>query len=480
MSDRNKFDEFFKSSFEDYEPTVPGRIWDNIAAERKRRPAAAWWTLPQNILLLSALFTLLAAGGWWLLAAHHAPTAFAGKSNNDKPGTTSETIPARSTKNYSLDKPGAADETVNPSYKAAQTTAAPDNDPASSGASDGDGNRGDIGDRTGGNIARVQSEDQAANAGKYNRTHLGKGKLTYRSTRGNVEAEATNETGADDLAEAVAEPGTEAGIVQLLPVERDVMELLRAKNFDKNKIVLKAVPGPECPELDAAGNKSYVELYAGPDYAIKKYSDTGVSLINKRKESLSFRSAFSAGFRYTRVFENGMSVRGGLNFSQVNEKFSYLQANVVQVVYVINTNGDTTDTYYVRSSRYKTSSNRYRTIDIPLTVGYEMGNGKFHANINTGVVINVYSWQDGETLDNNFMPVSITTGKENNPYQYKTNVGLGFIGAASLYYKLNSRLHLMAEPYFRYNFSAMNKEAITLQEKFTTIGLRLGIRVDLR
>jgi len=480
MSDRNKFDEFFKSSFNDYQPAVPGHIWDNIAAEKKRRPAAAWWTLPKNILLLAALFTLLAAGGWGLFSAQDTTTAIAENNSSNKPADTPETIPAGVTNNSSVNKPGVANETVTQPDKTSLTTVNADNDPASSGASAGGGNKVNIVDRAGSNSAGIRNTDQAAVGGKYKGTHVKKGRFVYRSTPGNAEADAPNETGADPVTDAVAEPGTEPGIIQLLPIGRDPMELLPAKNFDKNKIVFKAVPGPECPELDAAGNKSYVELYAGPDYAIKKYSDTGVSLINKRKESLSFRSAFSAGFRYTRVFENGMSVRGGLNFSQVNEKFSYLQANVVQIIYVINTNGDTTDTYYVRNSRYKTSSNRYRTIDIPLTVGYEMGNGKFHANINTGVVINVYSWQDGETLDNNFMPVSITTGKENNPYQYKTNVGLGFIGAASFYYKLNSRLHLMAEPYFRYNFSAMNKEAITLQEKFTTIGLRLGVRVDLR
>jgi len=93
-------------------------------------------------------------------------------------------------------------------------------------------------------------------------------------------------------------------------------------------------------------------------------------------------------------------------------------------------------------------------------------------------VINLYSWQKGELLDTAFQPVSITTGKGVPAFQYKTNIGVGFTAAASVYYKLNDRLHLLAEPYFRYNFSPMNKEALSLQERFTTMGLRLGIRID--
>ena len=61
-----------------------------------------------------------------------------------------------------------------------------------------------------------------------------------------------------------------------------------------------------------------------------------------------------------------------------------------------------------------------------------------------------------------------------------TRAGVGFIGAVSVYYKLNDRIHVMAEPYFRYNFTPMNKESITLKQKYNTAGLRLGIRLDFK
>ena len=175
-----------------------------------------------------------------------------------------------------------------------------------------------------------------------------------------------------------------------------------------------------------------------------------------------------------------MSVRGGFNYSQINEKFKFKQGNIVQVIYIINASGDTIGSYTVTGTRYKTTINNYRSIDIPIAMGYEVGNGRWHANINAGVVINIYSWQKGEILDASYNPVSITTGKNSSPYQFKTNAGIGFMGGVSVYYKLNERYHLFAEPYFRYNFSPMNKDNITLKQKYQTAGLRLGVRLDLK
>ena len=175
-----------------------------------------------------------------------------------------------------------------------------------------------------------------------------------------------------------------------------------------------------------------------------------------------------------------MSVRGGVNYSQINEKFTFKQGNIVQVTYIINANGDTIGSYTTTGTRHKTTINRFRSIDVPLVIGYELGNGKLHANVNAGVIVNIYSWQKGDVLDRAGNPVSITTGKSSSPYQFKTNAGVGFIGAVSVYYKLNDKLHIMAEPYFRYNFSQMNKESITLKQKYHTAGLRLGIRLDLK
>jgi hypothetical protein len=76
-------------------------------------------------------------------------------------------------------------------------------------------------------------------------------------------------------------------------------------------------------------------------------------------------------------------------------------------------------------------------------------------------------------------PVDISTGKSNSVYSYKTNAGVSFLGSFSVYYKLNDRFHLLAEPYLRYGLSAITKTDISLKQKNHTAGLRLGLRMDL-
>lgn len=483
MSDK-KLDEFFKESFSGYSPDVPAHIWENIAAGKKKKRPAAFWLNNKAAVLLLAGIVLLGGGAYF---------AFNKKDN---------------TQNIALENNGSRKETGNTSPAAvlpADSAQAPANNSNRINTTGGDKNTGgseSINGTKANTIATAMADPLAENAGNKSgattspaykkitasrqsgRTKHNRQEPVYSKSNGNytitVDANEPGEEGIDEAANS-NETGTAPALPYMDGIKK-LMLLAAESNLPKTTIqpFVPAVKiSEECP--GAPAKKYYFDAYISPDYAIKKYADTGTSsLVAKRKESLRFQSAFSAGLRYTRVFNNGMSIRTGINFSQINEKFSYAQENVVQLVYVINMQGDTTDSYYVRGTRYKNSYNHYRTIDVPLLVGYEMGNDKLRANINAGAMINIYSWQKGETLDNNGNPVTITTGKPENPYQYKTNVGIGFTAGASFYYKLNNKLYALAEPYFRYNFSPMNKEVLSIQERFTTVGLRLGIRLDIK
>ncbi|MCY7291178.1 MAG: hypothetical protein LH615_03250, partial [Ferruginibacter sp.] len=146
--------------------------------------------------------------------------------------------------------------------------------------------------------------------------------------------------------------------------------------------------------------------------------------MQQRKGSTKYLFAFSAGVRYTKVFGSGMSVRTGINYSQINEQFKSEKGRITQNVYIINNNGDTTGSYVQSGTQYKTSTNKYRSIDIPVSVGYEMGNGRLHTNINAGAMINISSSQKGFMLDYNGNTVDISSGKSSSVYQYKTKAGV--------------------------------------------------------
>ena len=481
MSDRNKLDDHLKELFGNYSPDVPPHIWENIVAGRKRKKPIAFWLNKKNILGLLALIIIVTGTGLLITKKDDSKIiAPENKISSSKP-VTETAVPAAALKdNTVLNTLGINPTTTNNKKEILQSTENSNLPATNSNQNLSVSTQTNKSEKIN---AVINNPKEIVAVKKRNATNQqqtivkkkGKGKFTAQSSAIET-AEAIDEK--DNNA---AEPMQQGFSIQRLFYGAEKISAFSMLDLNSKKTDFKTIQIPGCPaDKDAAGNKQYWELYAGPDYAFKKYNDTANSaLLEKRKASTSFLYAFSAGVRYTRVFSNGMSLRGGINYSQINEKFSYAQSNVVQLTYEINQQGDTINSYYVRGTKYRTSYNHYRTLDIPLLVGYELGNGRLHANINAGAVINIYSWQNGETLDSSFQPVSFTSAKSNSPYQYKTNVGVGFMGGISLYYKLNESLHLLAEPYYRYNFSPMNKGTLSIQEKFSTIGLRLGLRLDL-
>jgi hypothetical protein len=463
MNKNRQFDEHIKDQFSNYTADIHPRIWENIIAERDKKRPAGFWILMfnnRNKLLLSGLIITLGIGG-----------ALSYYSKNI------------SSKDYKLTETGI--DRVN--NKTENKTGRLTNKPSGNQVPNSGGIAGNVpafdntvntnpalfvNSKLKSDISAPLSESDGAV------TQTGKGNKKYYTGLGNVLINITTPYLEEDV-------NKETGGTLLGRLTFNAEKITEERRTGK-KETLRFNPViflPDCPSLekDAAGNKTYFELYGGPDYAFRSLHDTANSAyLQKRKESTRFKTGFSAGVRYTRVFKNSMSVRTGVNYSQINEKFTFNQGNIVQVTYIINNNGDTIGSYTTTGSRHKTTINRYRSVDIPVVIGYELGNGKLHANINAGAVVNIYSWQKGDVMDMNGNPVTITTGKSPSKYQFKTNAGIGFIGAVSVYYKLNDRLHIMAEPYFRYNLSQMNKEEITLKQKYHTAGLRLGIRLDLK
>lgn len=464
MNNNQQLDDHVKEQFRNYAPDVPPHIWDNIMAKRKKRPTGILFFMTNRRNLLIVLCTLLAGGsGAWLL-------------NNSLSNNTSQkrTASLKSIINNNTSSNGQLQ--IVPEEKAVTT--------------------GNTEAATGNTTAIDQTKEYftAPSAIKLTIYPFSQEKITAVNRTKQKKTNSVLLPGKNDIyinSEAATDYPDNETTYTGLPVGGTLLNRLLfavpAKESKKeNTLPLdkRNAPNviiPDCPrEKDIAGNKKYFELYGSVDYGLRSLKDTGNSTyLQQRKETAKFTSAYSGGVRYTRVFNNGMSVRGGINFSQINEKFSFVQGNVINIMYITNTNGDTTGSYITTGTRYKTTHNKYRSIDIPLMIGYEMGNGRLHTNINAGPVINLYSWQRGDILGPDGKPVSISTGKSNSPYGFKTNAGIGFMGAISFYYKLNDTYHLLAEPYFRYNFSQMNKETQTFQQKYNTIGLRLGIRLDI-
>lgn len=442
----NLFDSYVKEQLGSYTPDVPAHIWENIAAETGRKRPIGFWGQLGGLHIVAALLLLTGGAGFIYFVNHSKPAI------------------ANLTSSATLIMPALISNPV--------TTAT--NGPITTNATSSVGKN---------NIADV------------NITGLSQplSPVTPVSSRGadifhpvdlfKQPVKENDQSVTNSLAEVTGSVNDETGLNLHLNRSTGLAVLKNSMRFEPGlwspfRSLNLSIPCPTA-EKNASGNKRYIEIYGGPDYVFNDISDPALSTyLQQRKASTHPLMSFSMGIRYTKVFGSGMSIRTGLNYSQVNEAFKSVKGQVTQNVYITNTQGDTTGTYTVTGTQYNENTNKYRTIDIPLVAGYEFGNGRLHANLNAGAMINISSKHSGYVLDTNGAAVDISSGKNSSVYKYKTNAGVSLTGGLSVYYKLNDNLHVMAEPYFRYSLSPVTQSALTLKQKYHTAGLRLGVRLD--
>jgi hypothetical protein len=443
MSNNEKFDEFVKKRFSNSSPEVPSHIWENIIAERAKKPKAFWWgnlTGSQAMLAGLAVFVGCLSITWLLI--HHSydsnkkiSAVVSVQQNNNNITTTN---------NNSIKQTALSPSSVNPS-------AVKNNSSVQS---------------TG-----INNSDVTIN----NSNHLNKHHNIINSKM--VYAESIDENSSSDN----REDKKSTLFSQSQPLNHYTDKVPGLLAILNTNYVLKSssahnITLPECPTVEKQPSRSrdYIEFYGSPDYGMRTMTDAAdPQYLKSRDSSSAFSSAYSFGIRYTKVFNNGLSLRGGLNYSQINEWFTPAKNNII--TYTVNpTTHDTTYTY-------KVSRNHYSSIDIPLTIGYEFAMGpRFFANVNAGLIVNVFSWQNGDVLDTSNNTIHITSSSvAYSPYLFRSVIGAGITGNISVYYKLTDYVSVFAEPYCRYNFQPMTQNVSSFTEKYTTVGLHLGVRLDL-
>jgi hypothetical protein len=531
MSDMKNFDDFFKAELGKKSSDVPSHVWDNIVEARKnRRPSGIWLSFltDRNMFLLVGLLLIGGAG----ITIFNNPTNIGStkkisssintvtssttnkKDNNDIKQAASQFL-SPSSSNTSSNNSNSNNIKLSNQLNDKNDNYLVDNSIPESDQKIDSRSETKIGSTTN-SIAIIKADNlHTYSNDTYSRTNknaeISSSHLTtvaYNNIRKHSKVGRSVKTNANDItgAEEITDDNTLTASNYSSRVNRNndnkpyaVTEgyLLNRLSFTAEKTekpeikisdnISAKLNFPECPtvEKDIAGNKQYLEAYISPDYGIRTLTDTSKSsgaLLQQRKQSTNFSSAFSAGVRYTKVLKSGISFAGGLNYSQINEKLSYTQNNGSQIAVITSsTTGDTIRIDTISGIVHKTSYNHYHSIDVPVLIGYEMGNDKIHINVNAGPIMNIYSWQHGDVLSQDSLPVSINSGKSSSiAYQYKTNIGLGITGGVSVFYKLNDQLHIYAEPYFRYNFSSMTNSESPIQQKYTTVGMHIGLRLDIK
>ncbi len=452
---KNKlFDDFVQKQFDGYKPEVGAHIWENIARQKeKQKPVGFWFS---NVGKVAATFLVILSSiaiGYYFMYNKNT-----------------------STKEISINKQKNSLPTINSKQENSATTINKDKE----------------------NLTTIEQAQPKEEVVTTSTNAINKNSIVSQNRKNNTLSVEPNPIEENDVTKIIGKNKNlkENTKINISKNEEDeninnvlIATITNADFINENHLfiptvktkklpIIAFVPCPEA-EKNAAGNKKYIEIYGGPDYIFKSYADTGNTYIAQRKASTGIHYAFSAGVRYTKVFGSGVSFRIGVNYSQINERFIAFNGYVLERVVQVNSIGDTIANYTTASVQYKKSTNVYRTIDIPIQAGFEFGNGRLHTNLSAGAIVNISSKQTGSAVDPSGNVIDLSSAKTNSKYQYKSNVGVSFLGSASVYYKLNEKLHLMAEPYIRYSLSPMTKDEITFSQKFHTVGIRLGLRKDL-
>jgi hypothetical protein len=521
----NQFDQFVRAKLQDHSAPVPAGLWDKVNPARDDDDRKVIVLPPKNRYGLPVLLGLLIAAsitGYLLLRADgtasntsgtgaEAQTAATGATLNNKPANEPAAASALSQQSNSktTNQDQQSSNTLNPSAAVTLATTAPvksagEAQPVSNPhTTSTDNNTSHLQTNAGSDLnnTTVNSKRSRFDNAALMNTSLKGGShsaQTVPNTRNNaLSLSATSkdeEPATTEAAEAAVwtvnpylAPGS---LVQAYQPGDQVMNSLKSlkENAAAHSKSFKSVI--ICPTDKNRNTDWFAEVYVSPDAAFKSFRNINASAqyLAKKDSSEHMQPGFTAGVRLVKPITDNFLIKTGLQYSQINQKFTYRTENEVRTITVISVRtivrapGDTitvTDTSTAQQFGYKNNSirNRYRSIDVPLILGYQFGGDNLKFGINAGVIFNLSSWYQGVILDTSLTAVPISKGSN---MLYKSNIGLGLYAGFSIMKQLGENTQLFFEPYFRYNLSNMTNSNASFSQKFSLGGLSIGLRYNLK
>ncbi len=517
------FDSFIKQKLEHYESKVPQGLWDKIMPEEEKKPKGFWWMSRTAILI--AIAVTVGVGTTTYVATKSNDKANIAAKQNQNNSINQNTNTEKNTANtnqLNVEKSGAAAQdntTKNTNDIAANNVEQENIEKGNVEKSTATTNASKI--KTTNNLQSGKENTTIASANNRQNTTDINSKNTIQRSNSNSLAKFNNASKKSNSIQSLASLSKNKGfkidnaINTSSESNADANYILPQKNIQDFKLVtsedlygklshtankniefrLGNLFGrtEDCPTAKGSPrNDFYLEAYASPDYTFRKVisTTTGLDQYLTKKDSVEvLRGGFTIGARISKSITNNLLLKAGIQYSQVNERFSLKTENERRQTIVINSHtinrpgmSDTTisDTsYYVQIGyRVQTNMNYYRNLEIPILLSYEFGDlsGKWRYALNGGAIVNLTSWYEGRTLDTNYKIVSIST-KSNNSF-YKQEIGFSLYGGLSIIRKISDKVDVFAEPYFRLGMNKM-ESVDGFNQKFNAIGLQLGTRIKL-
>src|SRR5579864_1360106 len=177
--------------------------------------------------------------------------------------------------------------------------------------------------------------------------------------------------------------------------------------------------------------KWYLDIYVSPDWPIDHTTYTSSNYI-----SGTMKLSYTIGLRINRAFGKHFSGKIGIQYSQINftypDSLNYLSGTV----------------------------NHLKSFDLPVLAGYSFGDEKLKMTITAGGIVNLTSFYTGDPFGDVF----------------KTNTGFSLYLGFNLEKKVNQKISIYLEPYYRYRLTSMTISSVEFDKFIDVVGLSIGAR----
>ncbi len=226
------------------------------------------------------------------------------------------------------------------------------------------------------------------------------------------------------------------------------------------------------------------EIYASADYGFRKLlqRESAFSDYRRMRESSEVAlPSFSVGASLQYVSKMGITLKTGLNYSQINELYRYTDPESGrEYTEIIKQDGVVIDsfTYYVPGEERVRVQNRYKLLDIPLIVGFEnWRSNKFSYTVNAGIFVNLAFRQRGQFLEPGTLDdVWFTSNQEAATQAFKTRLGISYYTGMGAIFHWSEKTDLFAEANMRFYPESFSRDDYVLIQKYTVLGLKTGLR----
>lgn len=244
---------------------------------------------------------------------------------------------------------------------------------------------------------------------------------------------------------------------------------------------------PECSKFEAPGLRWTLDFLAAPQITFKTLKatdpvDSEYAEIRQQTEKNS--SSYTAAVRLGLTTAKGWSLRSGVQFTQINEKFGYstAQEEKITIINKYDNQGNITgtDTLREKTLQRTVSTNQYKRLDIPLLAGFEWRKGKTGFVVNTGPIFNVSFSTEGKMLTPGLEIVSLSNGeKSHSNHTFKKTLDVGWYAGVAVSLPISPKTQLMVEPHLQFHPASVTQPSHHIKQAYSQAGLSIGLRHSL-